>query len=50
MVRALEAVLGRPINVSADGHYIGALGAALFALERALVAGGVPAPAGGGAS
>jgi activator of 2-hydroxyglutaryl-CoA dehydratase len=50
MVRALEAVLGRPINVSADGHYIGALGAALFALERALVAGGVPAPAGEGAS
>ena len=50
MVRALEAVLGRPINVSADGHFIGALGAALFALARALVAGGVPAPAGGGAS
>jgi activator of 2-hydroxyglutaryl-CoA dehydratase len=50
MVRALEAVLGRPINVSADGHFIGALGAALFALERALVAGRVPAPAGGGAS
>jgi (R)-2-hydroxyacyl-CoA dehydratese activating ATPase len=35
MVRALEAVLGRPINVSPDGHFIGALGAALFALERA---------------
>jgi predicted CoA-substrate-specific enzyme activase len=35
MVRALEAVLGRPINVSDDGHYMGALGAALFALERA---------------
>jgi predicted CoA-substrate-specific enzyme activase len=38
MVRALEAVLGRAINVSPDGHYIGALGAALFALERARVA------------
>ncbi len=50
MVRALEAVLGRPINVSADGHFIGALGAALFALERAQVAGRVPAPARGGAS
>ena len=35
MVRALEAVLGRAINVSSDGHYMGALGAALFALERA---------------
>jgi predicted CoA-substrate-specific enzyme activase len=35
MVRALEDVLGQPINVSAEGHYMGALGAALFALERA---------------
>jgi predicted CoA-substrate-specific enzyme activase len=35
MVRGLEAVLGRPINVSEEGHYMGALGAALFALERA---------------
>jgi predicted CoA-substrate-specific enzyme activase len=35
MVRALEAVLGRPISVSEEGHYMGALGAALFALERA---------------
>jgi predicted CoA-substrate-specific enzyme activase len=35
MVRALEEVLGKPINVSAEGHYMGALGAALFALERA---------------
>jgi predicted CoA-substrate-specific enzyme activase len=35
MVRALEEVLGQPINVSAEGHYMGALGAALFALERA---------------
>ncbi|HEV8440010.1 MAG TPA: acyl-CoA dehydratase activase [Methylomirabilota bacterium] len=38
MVRALEAVLGRPINVSEEGHYMGALGAALFALERAQAA------------
>jgi predicted CoA-substrate-specific enzyme activase len=44
MVRALEAVLGHPLNVSADGHYMGALGAALFALERAeAAAGGAPA-------
>jgi activator of 2-hydroxyglutaryl-CoA dehydratase len=35
MVRALGDVLGRPINVSDQGHYMGALGAALFALERA---------------
>jgi predicted CoA-substrate-specific enzyme activase len=36
MVRALEASLGTPVNVSPEGHYMGALGAALFALERAL--------------
>ena len=35
MVRALEEVLGQPMNVSEEGHFIGALGAALFALERA---------------
>ncbi len=35
MVKSLETVLGCPINVSEDGHFIGALGAALFALERA---------------
>ena len=35
MVRALEDVLKRPLNVSEEGHYMGALGAALFALERA---------------
>ncbi len=38
MVRALEEVLGGPMNVSNEGHYIGALGAALFALERAQAA------------
>jgi len=35
MVEALAAVLGCSINVSPDGHYLGALGAALFALDRA---------------
>jgi len=35
MVRALEEVLGESLNVSKEGHYMGALGAALFALERA---------------
>jgi predicted CoA-substrate-specific enzyme activase len=34
MVRALEEVLGCRMQVSADAQYIGALGAALFALER----------------
>jgi (R)-2-hydroxyacyl-CoA dehydratese activating ATPase len=47
MVRALEGVLGRPINVSSEGHFVGALGAALFALERAqAAAAGAPAAAG----
>jgi predicted CoA-substrate-specific enzyme activase len=35
MVRALEEKLGMPINVNEDSQFIGALGAALFALERA---------------
>jgi predicted CoA-substrate-specific enzyme activase len=43
MVTALEGVLGTPINVSPEGHYIGALGAALFALERAQIAAASPA-------
>ena len=36
MVRALEEKLQMPVNVCADSHFIGAIGAALFALERAL--------------
>jgi predicted CoA-substrate-specific enzyme activase len=35
MVKALEDVLGTRINISPEAHYSGALGAALFALERA---------------
>jgi (R)-2-hydroxyacyl-CoA dehydratese activating ATPase len=35
MVRGLEEALGRTVNVSGEGHFMGALGAALFALERA---------------
>ncbi|MBI2469028.1 MAG: 2-hydroxyglutaryl-CoA dehydratase [Candidatus Rokubacteria bacterium] len=50
MVRGLEAVLGRAINVSAEGHYMGALGAALFALERAEVAAAGRAPVAAGRS
>lgn len=34
MVKALEEVLGRPIQVSPDAHFMGALGAAMFALEK----------------
>jgi predicted CoA-substrate-specific enzyme activase len=51
MIRALEGVLGQALNVSADGHFMGALGAALFALERAQAAAGAAGeaavPAGG---
>ncbi|MBI2357416.1 MAG: hypothetical protein HYV04_00605, partial [Deltaproteobacteria bacterium] len=36
MVRALEEKLGLKLNVSPDSHFVGALGASLFALERAL--------------
>ncbi len=49
MVRALEAVLGRPVNVSEEGHFMGALGAALFALERAEAASRERAAAGAAA-
>jgi activator of 2-hydroxyglutaryl-CoA dehydratase len=34
-VRGLQEALGRSVNVSEEGHFMGALGAALFALERA---------------
>ena len=52
MIRALGDVLDRPINVSDEGHYMGALGAALFALERAQAAarGAAGAAAGAGRS
>ena len=35
MVRALEQKLGLPINVSPESHFMGAIGAALWAMERA---------------
>jgi histidinol phosphatase-like PHP family hydrolase len=38
MVRALEEKLGMKLNVSPDSHFVGALGASLFALERAAAA------------
>jgi activator of 2-hydroxyglutaryl-CoA dehydratase len=34
MVKALEDVLGRKLQVSPDAHFMGAIGAALFALEK----------------
>lgn len=34
MVKALEAVLGQPLQISPDAHFMGAIGAALFALEK----------------
>ncbi|MGE5322615.1 MAG: acyl-CoA dehydratase activase [Actinomycetota bacterium] len=34
MVQALETVIGRKLQVSPDAHYMGAVGAALFALEK----------------
>ncbi|HXX38091.1 MAG TPA: acyl-CoA dehydratase activase [bacterium] len=40
MVRLLEDLTGSPVNVSAESHYCGAIGAALHALDRA--AGAVP--------
>ena len=47
MVEALEQRLGKKLNYSEDSHYIGALGAALFALDHIrasrIPAAGVPA-------
>jgi len=40
MVRALEDVLEMKINVHPDSHFAGAIGAALFALEKAQNGGG----------
>ena len=40
MVRALEEKLGLKLNVSPDSHFVGALGASIFALERATKATG----------
>jgi predicted CoA-substrate-specific enzyme activase len=45
MIEALQKGLGAKLNVSDDSHYIGALGAALFALDHVL-AGRTPATAG----
>jgi predicted CoA-substrate-specific enzyme activase len=42
MVAALEARLGRKLNVHQDAQFIGAIGASLFALERAAHGDGAP--------
>ena len=36
IVKAVEEKLSMPVNVSPDSHYTGALGAAIFAMERIL--------------
>jgi predicted CoA-substrate-specific enzyme activase len=38
MIEALQHSLGHAVNVSEDSHYMGALGAALFALDHILAA------------
>jgi predicted CoA-substrate-specific enzyme activase len=45
MVRALSEKLGMPVNVSPDSPFMGAIGAALFALERAEARTNAPAEA-----
>jgi predicted CoA-substrate-specific enzyme activase len=35
MVKLLQEVLNSPLNISARGHYMGAIGAALYALDHA---------------
>lgn len=46
MIRVLNELLGTKLNVSEESHFMGALGAALFALERAVAQ---PVSAGGAA-
>lgn len=42
VVTVLNEMLGFPVNVSEESHYMGALGAALFAMDR-ILAGRIPA-------
>ncbi|MEZ5175599.1 MAG: acyl-CoA dehydratase activase [Acidimicrobiia bacterium] len=49
MVKALEERLGKHLNISEDCHYMGALGAALFALDN-VKAGRNPVGSGAGVS
>jgi len=36
IIKAVEEKLGVPVNVSPDSHFTGALGAAIFAMERVI--------------
>ena len=47
MVKALDDALGFPANVSPDSHFMGAIGAALFAMDRLLARRGAGEPAEG---
>ena len=38
MVKAMEEILDRPLNVSDDSHFMGALGGALFAMDHVVAA------------
>ena len=42
VVTVLNEMIGFPVNVGPDSHYMGALGAALFAMDR-ILAGRIPA-------
>ncbi len=48
MIAAIQDKLGTGVNVSEESHYMGALGAALFALDH-ILAGRAPAPTPGAA-
>jgi activator of 2-hydroxyglutaryl-CoA dehydratase len=47
MIEALRERVGMAVNVSDDSHYMGALGAALFALDHILAGRAPTAPAKG---
>ncbi|HET7226588.1 MAG TPA: acyl-CoA dehydratase activase [Candidatus Eisenbacteria bacterium] len=49
MIKTLEERLGLTVNVSEDSHYMGALGAALFALDHILAGRAAPQPSQGAA-
>ncbi len=49
MVKALEERLERPLNISEECHYMGALGAAMFALDN-VMSGRTPVTSAGGRS
>lgn len=49
MVRLLAQLTGSPVNVNEESHYCGAIGAALYALDRVLVGAEASAEGGRGA-